>query len=152
MDGIIDEVLNHIEKVLFEGFPPDGRDPLEELELFFMRRIRVIRINPYLSRLLLSDYLAQAAGAKRRARIESFKKRSSHFVKDSLTRAKEQNLLDRDCGLEEGAVLVFGAIFALAHSRHPFPEDETLDAFGQRVWSVLYKTLSGCKPCDRKNS
>ncbi len=145
MDAIVEEIVNHMEKILFEGFSPRGSDPLRQLESFFMNRISVIYKNQYLSRLLLSDHLAQIAGKKHSLRIEKFKRRSVRFVKDCLTRHKKQNSTasGNGCGTEEGTVLLMGAIFVLAHARTKLTEEESPSDIGQRVWSILYKTFSG---------
>src|SRR5512143_1176373 len=76
MDEVMSAVVERIGAVLFEGFPPAAEDPLERLRLFFHQRTRSVLAHPHISRLLLSDHLAQAVGKEQAARLEEFKRRS----------------------------------------------------------------------------
>jgi AcrR family transcriptional regulator len=114
MDQILDAVVDRVEEVLFAGVAVDIPDPLARLGAFFERRACAILDQPQLSRILLSDHLAQAAGARRAQRIEGFKLRTRQFVVDCLREAKRNGTLAPGVSPETGAVLVVGAVLALS--------------------------------------
>jgi AcrR family transcriptional regulator len=136
MDAIADAVIDRMEAILFEGFPPDDPDPLKRLESFFKNRVRVILEYQHISRMLLSDHLKQTAGSERARRVEEFKVRSRDFVRECLTSAREKGLLIA-AGPEESSVLVLGAIFTLAHAGTRPGGNEKLKQLSKRVWSLL---------------
>jgi len=136
MDAIADAVIDRMEAILFEGFPPVDADPLKRLELFFKNRIRVILEYRHVSRMLLSDHLKETAGSKRVRRVEGFKVRSRGFVKECLTSAREEGLLI-GAGPEEGSILVQGAILALVNASARPGGNEGLEQLSKRVWSLL---------------
>src|SRR5512147_3249009 len=45
-EAIVDAAIDRVEELLFEGFPPEGEDPVERLGAFFARRVAVIRAQP----------------------------------------------------------------------------------------------------------
>ena len=143
MEGIVDAVVARIEDILFEDFPPQAADPIERLGVFSRRRIQVIVENPHVSRLLLSDHLAQAAGRTQAKRLAEFKQRSRNFVLGCLREARESGILPGGLGPEEGAVLVLGSIFALAHSGTGIPDKHNVERISQNVWSILESAFRG---------
>src|SRR5512145_1671 len=60
MEAIVDAAIDRVEELLFEGFPPGEEDPVARLGAFFRRRATVIRQNPAVSPLVISDELAKA--------------------------------------------------------------------------------------------
>ena len=64
MDAIVLGAIDRVEELLFEGFPPEGADPLDRLGGFFRRRAAVIRMNPGIARLFASEELSHAASAE----------------------------------------------------------------------------------------
>jgi len=136
MDVIADAVIDRMEAMLFEEFPPDDPDPLKRLELFFKDRVRVILDNQPISRMLLSDHFGQIAGPERTRRVEGFKVRSREFVKECLTNASEEGLLGT-AEPEESLILVSGAILALAQASARSGGAKGLEPLSQRVWSLL---------------
>ena len=141
MDEVMSAVVERIGAVLFEGFPPAAEDPLERLRLFFHQRTSSVLAHPHISRLLLSDHLAQAAGKGQVARLEEFKQRSRTFVRDCLQEAERNGLLTSGMSAEAGAVVVLGSILALAHTR--VSGGSTLDRLSEEVWSGLERMLRG---------
>lgn len=61
MEAVFDAVIERIEHVLFERFPPESTDPLERLECFFFHRTRSVAAHQHISHLLLSYHLAEAS-------------------------------------------------------------------------------------------
>ena len=137
MDAIIEAIVGRIEEILFEGFPPEAADPIERLGIFFQHRVRTIVTHPHVSRILLSDHLAQAR------RLEEFKRRSRDYVFKCLREASESGLLRGEAGPEEGTVLVLGVIFALAHSITRVPDPRKVEHLASRVWRIIESTLRG---------
>ncbi|MBI5071076.1 MAG: TetR/AcrR family transcriptional regulator [Deltaproteobacteria bacterium] len=137
-EAIVLAAIDRVEEILFTGFPPRVDDPVERLGTFFRRRIAVIRENPGVARLVGSEQLAQAAPPEGVARVAGFRRRSQAFVRECLDEAHSRGLLADDVGPEEAAVLVLGALLALAHGpaagrpRAQLPE---------RVWRALERVL-----------
>lgn len=137
-EAIVSAVIDRVEAILFAGFPPAGADPLERLGTFFQGRVEVIRKNPGVARLLGSEQLAQAASPAGAARVAEFRRRSRAFVRGCLDEAHRQRLLADGVGAEEAAVLVLGAILALAHGA---PGTRLPAQLPGRVWSALERLL-----------
>jgi AcrR family transcriptional regulator len=143
MDAIVEAIIGRMEAILFEGFPPASADPIERLGIFFQRRVRAIVANPHVSRMLLSDHLAQAGGRAQAKRLEEFKRRSRNFVFECLCEARNAGMLLGGAGPEEGTILVLGSIFALAHSRTRISDKRQVERLSRRVWGVIESTLRG---------
>jgi len=137
-EAIVLAVIDRVEEVLFAGFPPAVADPIERLGAFFRGRIGVIRENPGVARLVGSEQLAQAAPPAGVARVAEFRRRSQSFVRGCLAEAHGQGLLAVGIGPEEAAVLVLGALLALAHTR---PGARPPAQLPERVWSALERLL-----------
>ncbi len=139
MEEILDAIVDRMETILFEDFPPRADDPLESLRRFFEARVHVISSQPEISELLLTDTIIPNANAEyRRERLKEFKRRSRRFVMDCLTKARKSGLLAEDVKPEEGAILVLGCIYAMAHMSGARKGDPDL---AHRMWQVLEKTL-----------
>lgn len=143
MDAIVDAVVDRMEAVLAADFPPRLPDPLERLHVFFERRVQTILANPDASRMLLSDHLAQAGGRGRASRVEEFKARSQAFVLACLREAARRGLLRDKAEPEAGAVLVIGAIFALAHASTRVLGKRRVERLSARVWATIEIALVG---------
>jgi AcrR family transcriptional regulator len=143
MDEIVEAVVGRVEEILFQDFPPEASDPIERLGIFFQSRVRVIVDNPDLSRLLLSDHLAQAGGGAQAKRLEEFKRRSQSFVLECLREAQRSGMLLRGIEPEEGTILVLGAILALAHSRIRVLDKTEIEQVSPRVWNIIQFALRG---------
>ncbi len=137
-EAIVLAVIDRVEEILFSGFPPAGADPIERLGQFFRRRIEVIRENPGVARLVGSEQLAQAAPPEGVARVAGFRRRSRSFVRGCLAEAYRKGLLGEGIGPEEAAVLVLGALLALAHAPTGAPSPARLP---ERVWAALERLL-----------
>ena len=143
MDAIVEAIVGRMEEILFEGFPPKAADPIERLGCFFQHRVRTIISHPQVSRILLSDHLAQAGSRTQARRLEEFKRRSRDFVLECLRTAGESGLLRGEAGPEEGTVLVMGSIFSLAHSTTRVSDPSEVEQLAGRVWNVIESTLRG---------
>lgn len=143
MDAIVLGAIDRVEDLLFEGFPPDGADPLERLGAFFRRRVTVIRGNPGIARLFASEELSHAASPEGVRRLLEFRTRSMDFVRACVADAARAGRLAPGLGAEEGALLVVGALLALSHSAAaPRGSSEDLP---ERVWRALEVLLRGPK-------
>ncbi|HET8539901.1 MAG TPA: TetR/AcrR family transcriptional regulator [Anaeromyxobacter sp.] len=137
MDAIVLAVVERVEEILFEGFPPADPDPIARLGRFFERRVAVIRDNPGVARVVGSELLAQLAPPEGVARCAGFRRRSQAFVHRTLLEARRKGLLADGLAPDEAAVLVLGAVLALGHAG--------LGSRGlaARVWAALERTLRG---------
>jgi AcrR family transcriptional regulator len=139
-EDIVLAVIDRMEEVLFAGFPPADADPLDRLGRFFRRRIQVARDNPGVARLVGSEQLSQAAPPEGVARVAEFRRRSRSFVRGCLAEAHARGLLAEGVGPEEAAVLVLGALLALAHAA---PDVRPPAQLPERVWDALERFLRG---------
>lgn len=138
MGDIVLAAIDRVEEILFEGFPPAGADPLDRLGAFFRHRVEVIRANPGVARLVGSEALAQVAPPEGVARVEGFRRRSRDFVRRALADADRAGLLAAGVGVEEAAVLVLGALLALAHGG---ADARATGALAARTWTALERLL-----------
>ena len=141
MDAIVLGAIDRVEEHLFEGFPPEGADPLERLGTFFRRRAAVIRTNPGIARLFASEELSHAAPAEGVRRLAAFRARSMGFVRACVAEAEGAGRLAPGLGAEEGALLVVGALLALSHTAAA-PPGGAAD-LPERVWRALEALLRG---------
>jgi AcrR family transcriptional regulator len=140
-EAIVDAAIDRVEDLLFEGFPPEADDPIERLGEFFRRRVAVIRVHPGISSLVATEELAKAGSATGVKRVAEFRRRSTHFVRSCLEEGERRTLLAPGLGAEEAAVIVLGALLALAHSR--MADRESVATLAPRVWSALESFLRG---------
>jgi len=143
MDAIVLAVVDRIEELLFAGFPPEAADPIERLGVFFRQRVRTIARIPAISPLMLSDHLAHVGSGASAERLTEFKHRSREFVRATLTEAADKGSLRGVAGVEEGTILVLGAILALGHTGTRVAERPGLERLSERVWATLETTLRG---------
>lgn len=143
MDEIVEAIVGRIEAMLFDDLPAEVPDPLERLGVFFERRMRTIAAHPEVSRLLLTDHLAQAAGRAPAARLAEFRRRSRDFVLGCLREAAQAGQLREGVAPEEGAVLVLGSLLSLAHSGDLARSAAGSGRLSQGVWSALDFALRG---------
>ncbi len=139
-DAIVLAVVDRVEEVLFEGFPPPDPDPIARLGRFFERRVAVIRENPGVARVIASELLAQVAPPEAVARVAAFRRRSREFVYRTLVEARRKGLLADGLAPDEATVLVLGAILALGHAGIGLAAERRLPA---RVWTTLERVLRG---------
>jgi AcrR family transcriptional regulator len=137
MESIVDAIVDQMGAMLFDYSPPEAADPIERLRFFFQRRARVILGNPHLSRLLLTDHLAQAAGPAHAARVEEFKRRSQRFVVDCLRQAAKSGLLAKGLRPEAGAVIVLGAVLSLSHAGTRIAKASGTEQLSLEVWAAI---------------
>lgn len=146
MDAILDGVVDRLESILFEAFPPPATDPIERLGLFFRHRVRIILANPHVSSMLLSDHLAQAGGPERAAQAQEFRRRSRDFVVGCLREARTAGELADGVDPEAAAILVLGAILALAHSDLEIGQGAAVERLAVETWACLERVLRGGGP------
>jgi AcrR family transcriptional regulator len=141
-EAIVDAALDRVEELLFEGFPPEAEDPIERLGAFFARRVAVIREHPGISSLVATEELAKAGATDGAERVAGFRRRSSEFVHACLAAAQRDGRLAPGVGAEEAAVVVLGALLALAHTALPLRRGP-ISILAPRVWSALESFLRG---------
>jgi AcrR family transcriptional regulator len=142
MEAIVDAAIDRVEELLFEGFPPADEDPIDRLGAFFRRRAAVIRQNPGISPLVISDELAKAGSARGLERVAGFRRRSAALVRACLAEAERRGLLAPGLGTEEAAFVVLGALLALIHGTTA-PSAAAVVPLAARVWSALESFLRG---------
>jgi AcrR family transcriptional regulator len=141
MEAIVDLAVERMDTVLSGDFPVGATDPLEKLKTFFLNRTNTIASHPHISRLLLSDHLAQAAGSEAGERLESFKKRSRAFIVRCLREAERAGGLANGVTAETGAVLVLGAILALSHAGTRVVRKRRIEPLSEEVWPAIERVL-----------
>lgn len=141
-EAIVDAAIDRVEELLFEGFPPAAEDPIERLGAFFARRVAVLTANPGISSLVATDELAKAGSVAAQRRVDGFRQRSQGFVRSCLGEAEGRGLLAPEVGVEEAAILVVGALLALAHARLGVARGAA-PAVAARTWELLESLLRG---------
>lgn len=139
MDGIVEAVLDHMEEVLFERFPPSAEDPWRRLHDFFEHRIQVMIEHPDISRILLSDDLSHLGGEGPAGRLKELKRRSRQFVAQCLQEAADCGEMADGVTVNAAAVMVLGAILAVGHATTRITEKAETDRLTAEVWSVIEK-------------
>lgn len=94
--AIVHRAIDLFEAALESTFPPEDRDPLERLGLFFVNRLTLVRENPDFVRLAFNDRLAEAAGEEGAVRVGRIVERSVTFVHKCLAEAQERGEITRD--------------------------------------------------------
>jgi AcrR family transcriptional regulator len=138
-EAIVDAAIDRVEELLFDGHPPAADDPIDRLGAFFRARVAVIRDNPGISPLLMSDELAKAASAEGVKRVADLRRRSTAFVRSCIAEAERRKGLAAGLRAEEASVVVLGSLLALAHSAGIAAEP--VSAVAPRVWTALEKLL-----------
>lgn len=142
MDEILDGIVDRIDEIIFADFPPQADNPLEALRIFYERRIRAIRQHPEISRLLMSENAIPSSNSQaREKRLREMKRRSRQFVIDCLKSAAAHRQLAAGVGPEEGALVVLGAIHAIAHTRPGSGELKNTDELIAKTWAILERAL-----------
>lgn len=141
MEEIVLAAIDRVEEVLFAGFPPAGRDPLDRLGSFFRQRVAVIEANPGVARLVATDALAQAAPPAGVARVAEFRRRSVRFIRACLDDAARERLLADGLASGEGVVLVLGALLALTQARGLAVRAGEDGDLAHRTWLALERSL-----------
>jgi AcrR family transcriptional regulator len=146
MESIVDAVVDRMGAILFEGFPPEASDPIERLRLFFHSRTQTILANPQISRLLLSDHLAQATGPAQADRLRGFKRRSRTFVIRCLREAAQAGALSKGISPEAGVVVVLGSILSLSHAGTRITSGTQIVRLSDEVWVAIERALRAPGP------
>jgi hypothetical protein len=144
VDAIVDAVVDRMETILFEGFPPGAKDLIARLGEFFQHRMRAIVNNPQVSRILLSDHLAQASSRTHAHRIEEFRRRSRDFVLQCLCEARESGIINRQIEPDTGTILVVGSSLALAHVKTRISKTRDVGQLAHKVWKTIASSFR-CK-------
>ncbi len=133
-EAIVLAAIDRIEELFEEGAPPDEGVPLERLRRFVEHRVRVVRENGGIPRLVFSDELSLAAGEAGSAKVAAIRKRAAATIRRCLEEAQQRKLLPADLDLDAAALVVQGAVMALVQTRAP------RTATG-RVWATIERVL-----------
>lgn len=137
MDEILDAVVDQMETVLFESFPPLHEAPWLRLHAFFCRRLQVIVDHPHISRLLLSDHIFHLGGGAAVARVKVLKQRSRTFVSRCFQEAADRGELASDVSVGAATVIVLGAILTVGRAAIRGRDDGELEKLSIEVWSAI---------------
>jgi AcrR family transcriptional regulator len=144
-EAIVLAAIDRVGEILFDGFPPQGEDPIERLGAFFRRRVEMIGGHPGVARLVNSEDLARAAPPEGVARVAEFRRRSQAFVRSCLAEAGRRGLLAPGLTPAEAAVIVLGSLMALAHFPAVATAGEPVGPLSRRVWRALEGLLRGSR-------
>jgi len=90
---IVLAAIDRLEEIIFEGFPPTGREPLERLRALFLSRLELVATRPELLQLALTERLLEVAGQEGLEKLISMAERSRAFVVECLEEARERGLI-----------------------------------------------------------
>ncbi len=134
-DAIIEAAISRFEALLDEPAIPSESAPLEQLRLFFIGRVALVRAHPVILGLAFSDRLELAAGEDGAERVRQIMSRSVAFVKRCLRDAQSTGDLRDRATPEVLAWMVLGALRATATRR-------TGRASPERIWEQVAATLT----------
>lgn len=137
--AIVLAVIQSIEDRLFEGPLPSDGDPLDRLEAFVRRRVRLLVDNPSIMRLVFSEQLVQASGDEGNALVRRMQKRSIGFIRDRLLEAEAAGLLREGLSADHLTIVVYGSIFGVCYRsvyEDELPKDIVRDLPGD-IWLTL---------------
>ena len=138
-EEIVLAIIDHIEERLFQGFPPQGKDPLERLGALIRRRLDFLSDNPFLVRLIFSEQLAQASGEQGVQKVREMQTRTIAFIRSSLDEAGKSGLIRDDLSVDDLTVIVHGAVFGAAN-RHLYENiipRAAVKTLSKRLWPTL---------------
>lgn len=135
--AIVRAAIERAEEILFEGFPPRADNPLDRLGAFFRQRVRVVAKNPGIARVVFSEQLGQAAGAKGKSAVGSLKQRSVDFIRACVAEASSEGLLVDGLDPDVIATLVYGAALALVFAEGPKLGAASAEERAEQVWTTL---------------
>jgi len=139
MASIIDKAVDRIGVVLGKDFPESTEEPFEDLRVFFFNRTSTIAAHPHISRLLLSDHLAQAAGSQTGDRLGQFKRRTREFVVQCLSEAQNAGDLADGVSINAAALVVLGAVLALSHTGTRVVRVAEAERLAEDVWTTMQR-------------
>lgn len=136
---IVRAAVEHLEGLLFAGFPPKDEDPVDRLKAFFIHRLTLVQRMPTVFLPIFSDRLEEAAGDDARA-VRGMVARSQQFVAACLAEAQERGRVDAALSVDALVLVVVGTLQAAAFRQKggrrttaPGPEE---------VWRVLERLLT----------
>lgn len=129
---IVHAAVKRVESLLFEQPLPSGKDPLENLGLFFVARVKLVRSRPDILRVALGDRLVDAAGEVAR----SLQERSKQQIREFLVAAQAEGLIASDVSPD---VLIWTVVGALRACGTGEGSGESADP--ERVWQDLERIL-----------
>lgn len=149
MDEIVEAIIDRMEVVLFDEFPPDGEDPWCRLREFLEQRIEIMVEHPDISMMLLSDHLSHLGGAEQSRRVQELKRRSQEFVTQCLREAAASGSLASGVTVGAATILVLGAILAVGHATTRVIDDSEKDRLTAEVWAAIEKLRHEPRPANR---
>ena len=141
MEDIVDAVIDRMESILFDGFPPVGQSSLERLEAFFHRRVQAIATHSHNSRILLSDHVADLGGKEATERVRSFKKRSQRFVHRCLREGSDRGQIAGDVDIQAASIIIQGSILALGLRATRTPSRRAIEKLSGNIWWAIERML-----------
>jgi AcrR family transcriptional regulator len=149
MEEIVERIIDRMEDVLFDRFPPTADDPWHRLHEFFQRRIQAIAEHPDVSSMLLSDHLTHLGGERAAARVKELKQRSRDFISQCLQDAADSGAMAEDVSVNAATIIVLGSVFAVGHSTTHVADETVTKKLIAEVWRVIDKMQNVSGPNGR---
>jgi AcrR family transcriptional regulator len=141
---IVQAAIAHLSDLLFEGFPPQERAPLERLERFFLQRVRLVRRFPAVLRVAMSDRLAEAAGEEGVQMVRALQERSTSFVLRCLKEAQTDGAIDAALDPQVLSWAVIGVLRGAALGDFPFSDGPGRHPLApEKAWATVAAMLRG---------
>ncbi|MBW2454141.1 MAG: TetR/AcrR family transcriptional regulator [Deltaproteobacteria bacterium] len=141
MGEIVDAVIDRMEAILFDGFPPAAQSPLERLEAFFHGRVQAIATHSPISRILLSDHVADLGGKEATDRVNNFKRRSQRFVRRCLRDASDRGQIAGDVDIEAASMIIQGSILAVGLRASQDSSGRANEKRSRDIWLALERMV-----------
>lgn len=137
---IVRAAIEHLDGLLFQDFPPPQKDPIDRLEDFFVRRLKMVQKLPEVFLAAFSDRLEEAAGEEASGLVRSMVERSQRFVQECLAEAQAEGLIDPKLSVHVLTRVVIGTLQASAFAqRHTRAKGKPLDP--EQTWQTLEALL-----------
>lgn len=135
--AIVRAAIERLESLLFEEGDPAQEDPIERLQAFFIRRLRLVQKLPSVFLAAFSDRLLEAAEDDA-ALVHSIIERSQRFVRDCLAEAQEKGLIASSLSIDVLTTIVMGTLQSSAFLQH---RSRRAKATPEQTWEALETLL-----------
>ena len=140
---IVVAAMERLEERMFAGGFPTEPDPLDRLEVFFLRRATMLGGADPIGRLMFSEQLVHAAGAKGRETLNAWREKNMRFVLECMKNLQDQGRLRPGLKPKEAARLFQGLLLTFAFERSLLGREQSnLAARAAEAFAALTVSLT----------
>ncbi|MBW2700838.1 MAG: TetR/AcrR family transcriptional regulator [Deltaproteobacteria bacterium] len=140
-DEIVMGVIDRLEEIFSETIPAPSTDPLGDLGLFFLNRVKLVTSRPGIQALVFSDQLSHAGGAVALKRVTELRSRGRRHIQARLDEASQKQLIREDLDLDDILVLFHGAMMSLLSLARDDFLLGSIEARAERIWKTFLSMI-----------